>query len=244
VSGESIIPQSPSIETAPQNGATGGKALRWLELSLVLLVGFGSSLFSTVQTLLGSTGTLFRFDSIGWSYQIYQECIGLLFLGYVLWRRKLRFRDIGLRWSVRDIVLGPLVAAAAYASYVVGYLLIYYVYRALFSAAPAGASAQKIFGHPSLLMIPLLILNPFFEELIVRAFLMTEIRDLTGSWILAVVVSVTFQTAYHLYYGWATALSLGFQFLAYSVYYAKTKRATPVILAHGIFDIWGIVRLW
>ena len=89
-----------------------------------------------------------------------------------------------------------------------------------------------------------MLLNPFFEELIVRAYLMTEIRELTGSAWLAGAASVALQTAYHLYYGWERALSLGFLFLAFSIYYATRRKATPIVVAHGIFDIWGLVRLW
>jgi len=88
-----------------------------------------------------------------------------------------------------------------------------------------------------------MLLNPFFEELIVRAYLMTEIGELTGSWILAVGVSVVFQAGYHIYYGWPVAVSLGFQFLVFALYYAKTRRAAPIILAHGIFDFWALIRL-
>jgi len=57
-------------------------------------------------------------------------------------------------------------------------------------------------------VIPFSLLNPFFEELIVRAYLMTEIMDLTGSAMLAIATSVLLQASYHLYYGWFGALAL------------------------------------
>ncbi len=92
--------------------------------------------------------------------------------------------------------------------------------------------------------IPYSLLNPFFEELIVRAYLMTEVRALTGSWMLATALSVVVQFSYHLYYGWEGAIALSFLFLVFSIYYARTQRATPIIVAHGIFDIWGLVRMF
>jgi len=93
-------------------------------------------------------------------------------------------------------------------------------------------------------VIPFVLLNPFFEELIVRAYLMTEVQDLTGSSALAILVSVIVQFSYHLYYGWAGAISLSFQFLIFALYYARSRNISPVIVAHGLFDIYGIVRLW
>jgi membrane protease YdiL (CAAX protease family) len=94
------------------------------------------------------------------------------------------------------------------------------------------------------LAIPLSLLNPFFEELIVRAYLMTEVIELTGSSTLAVALSVFVQFSYHLYYGWGGAISLAFFFLALALYYVRSRRALPVIIAHGLLDIYALIRLW
>jgi membrane protease YdiL (CAAX protease family) len=88
--------------------------------------------------------------------------------------------------------------------------------------------------------------NPFFEELIVRAYLITEVRQLTRSSVTAVVCSTALQTGYHLYQGIPLALAAGAMFLLWSVYYAKTNRIMPVILAHFYFDagatLWYFLR--
>ena len=107
-----------------------------------------------------------------------------------------------------------------------------------------GPNSGDFFAHPSVLAIPFTLMNPFFEELLVRAYLMTEIVELTGSSALAIAVSVAVQTSYHLYYGWSGALSLAFLFLAFALYFARSRRALPVVVAHGVFDIYGLVRLW
>lgn len=233
-------------ETAPAAPAlgSGSKALRWFELSLVLLVCFGGALLNSIQILRNGAPSIASQQNMRWSFQFLEEVIGLLLLGYVLWRRKMSISDLGLRWTGRDLLTGFLITLAGYLSYAVGYSIVHFIQQALFHPTVARTvSVRAIFGHPSLMAIPLALLNPFFEELIVRAYLMTEIGELTGSWMLAVAVSVAVQTAYHLYYGWLTALSLGFQFLLFALYYAKTRRATPIVLAHGIFDLWALVRL-
>jgi membrane protease YdiL (CAAX protease family) len=73
---------------------------------------------------------------------------------------------------------------------------------------------------------------------------MTDVLELTGSAMLAVVASTVLQFSYHLYYGWIGALSLSMGFLVSSLYYLRTRRATPIIVAHGIVDLAGLARLW
>ncbi len=170
---------------------------------------------------------------------ILQESIALLLLAYVLSRRNLRFTDLGLDGGV-----GLLVAGASYLAYVLGSLFVQTVHHAIYGNFAKSLSGRDFFGHPPATVIPFILLNPFFEELIVRAYLMTEVRDLTGSSALAIAISVIAQFSYHLYYGWAGAISLSFQFLIFALYYARSRNILPVIVAHGLFDIYGMARLW
>lgn len=229
----------------PSEATKSEKGVRWFELCLVLLIAIGSYFFNSFYVLIvGSTGKgTSLVQSVEWMESILRESGGLLLLGYVLWRRKLRFSDLGLRWSVRDIGTGVAVAFAGYLAYGLGHSVVSVVYHALFTTPAGGVTARQIYSHPSLIAFPFTILNAFFEELIVRAYLMTEIRELTGSLALAATVSVAVQTSYHLYYGWIGALSLSFLFLVFSIYYAKTRKATPLIFAHALIDLYGFMRL-
>jgi membrane protease YdiL (CAAX protease family) len=84
-------------------------------------------------------------------------------------------------------------------------------------------------------------LNPFYEELIVRAYLMTEVRQLTGSAGKAIILSTVLQTSYHFYQGAPMAFSYAGLFLIFSCVYAKTGRITPIILAHLYMDVLATV---
>lgn len=114
----------------------------------------------------------------------------------------------------------------------------------MYGTASAAPNARDFFAHPSVMAIPFSLLNPFFEELIVRAYLMTEVIELTGSQLLAILASVVVQSSYHLYYGWAGAIAISFQFLVFAIYYARARQALPIIVAHGFFDIFALFRLW
>lgn len=229
---------------APLEPIADSKRYRWFEVSLVLLIACGGGFLNSLFLLRNGRGTLPYVQDSRWTIAIFQELTGLLLLGYVLSRRRMRFRNLGLRWSLGDLGYGLVVAIAAYLAYAVGYFFVHSLHRALFSAGPSGVTAREMFGHPSIMAVPLFLLNPFFEELIVRAYPMTEVRGLTGSWTLSAAMSIAVQFSYHLHYGWEGAIALSFQFLVFSIYYARTQRATPIVVAHGIFDILGLVRLW
>ncbi len=173
-----------------------------------------------------------------------QEASALLLLGYVLSRRGLSFASLGLRWSPGDVGTGLLVAGVSYAAYGLGHTLVQTVHHLVYGSWATGPSARDFFAHPSVVAIPFTLLNPFFEELIVRAYLITEVVELTGSASLAVALSVFVQFSYHLYYGWGGAISLAFFFLALALYYVRSRNALPVIVAHGLLDVYALIRLW
>jgi membrane protease YdiL (CAAX protease family) len=97
------------------------------------------------------------------------------------------------------------------------------------------------FGISSL-SIAFICLNPFFEELIVGAYTMSEVMNLGGTRALAVVVSVVAQMSYHLYQGVASSLALTLLFTVFSIYYIRTRRIVPVILAHLCLDLLALFR--
>jgi hypothetical protein len=219
---------------------TSEKRLRWSELALVLVMAFGSSFLSSLYLMNAGKAGIPILSEFRWARGFVQEIPCLFLLWYVLSRRRQNFRDIGLRWSVRDVFLGLGLSVVSYLAYLVGGFIVYSVHHVFFSPASSGVSAADMSSHSSSLAIPFALVNPFFEELIVRAFLMTEVKALTGSSLLACISSVALQWSYHLYYGWDGSLSLAFTFLAFSIYFARTQRATPIVVAHGVLDLWAL----
>jgi len=216
---------------------------RWFDVCLVVLVACGSSILNSLYLLANGPGGMPHISNARWTIGIVQEITALLLLGYVLSRRGLSLTNLGFRWAVRDAGIGLLLAGLSYAAYVTGSMLVHLVQYSMYGSLATGPTANDFFAHPSVVMIPFSLLNPFFEELIVRAYLMTEVVQLTGSSALAFFLSVAVQFSYHLYYGWAAAISLAFLFLTLALYYARARRALPVIVAHGFFDIYALLRL-
>jgi membrane protease YdiL (CAAX protease family) len=243
VSDEAIAISEPShLDATPDSPRE--KSLRWFELGLILAVAFGSSIFGSLDLLIYKNPALMNQAHFRWSNGIIHELACLALLGYVLARRKLRIRDLGLQWSLRDIVVGLCLLGVSYLIYSLAHYGVHALFQAFVPSALGTLRSSQLYAHPSLVAIPFTLINPFFEELIVRAYFMSEIKALSGSWTLAVIVSSVFQAVYHLYYGWQTAISFAFVFLVFSLYYARTRKATPLVTAHAFMDIFATIRLF
>jgi ABC-type arginine/histidine transport system permease subunit len=224
----------------------GERARRWFEVCLVLAVACGSPLIHAIYLLLNGPGAITTIAGAQWINGIFHEATALLLLAYVLSRRGLKFSYVGLRWSARDVGTGLLVAGVSLAAYVAGSLLAHSIHHWVYGSWQAGPTGRELFSHPRAATIPFALfalLTPFFEELIVRAYLMTEVVQLTGSSRIAVLLSIAVQTSYHLYYGWVGAISVSFLFLTFALYFARWRRALPLIVAHAIFDISAVFSL-
>lgn len=66
---------------------------------------------------------------------------------------------------------------------------------------------------------------------------MSEVIRLGGSCWLAVLISVAVQLSYHLYQGPAGAITITITFTVFSIYYVRTRRVMPLILAHLGYDL-------
>ena len=132
-------------------------------------------------------------------------------------------------WAIWATISPVLVFQAAYRSSAGHYL--------------HAKSLESMLGFGiSLLSIAFVLLNPFFEELIVRAYTMSEVMDLGGSRLLAILISVSLQMSYHFYQGVLRSIAIAATFTVFSIYFAKTRRIAPIILAHFCFDALALVK--
>lgn len=220
-----------------------GKDLRALEFGLVFLIVFGPLLTLSIHTVVsgshlgGSTpGKAFTFTGI------LTELGGLALLRYVLLRQDRDLRSLGLRFSWKDVPRSLLVIVLGYVAFLVWWFGIVAIYKGL--GRPLNSVPQNTEFMSSMLSIfgvLFLLLNPFFEELIVRAYVISEVQFFTGSSFLAILVSVVIQSSYHLYQGLVPALLTTSVFTVFSLYYVRTRRITPVIIAHMFFDFMALV---
>lgn len=166
----------------------------------------------------------------------------LLLISYVLSRSGRTFKNIGWNWRWTDPFMGAGLMILAYFGIIVAQMMI-----ATFSAA-TGHSTQYwtetkiIFGaNPGPMVFAYALVNPFFEELTVRAYLMTEIFEITGKAWVAIAASVGLQSIVHIYQGWTNVIVLAAVFCVFAWYFAEKHRIVPVIIAHLLQDIWAVL---
>jgi multisubunit Na+/H+ antiporter MnhG subunit len=228
---------------SPSRSSARSKRQRWFELCLVLFISFGGSLYNGIYYLNHSPTAVPVITIARALYATAQSAVTIVLLGYVLARTGRKFRDIGLRWSFRDIGVGILVLLVAVVALLAVYRAYFGIHYAIYRTVPVHHRASEFFGHFRLAVLPYFLIGPIHEELIVRAYLMTEIRELTGSVALAGLASLALQFTYHLYYGWWGAFTVTGMFLIYTLYFARWRRALPIVVAHELYDIFAIFHL-
>lgn len=85
------------------------------------------------------------------------------------------------------------------------------------------------------------IINPFGEEVLVRGFLQTRLRQAGHGALVVVLISTALQTSYHLYQGLIPCLALAPGFLVFAAYYQTHRRLWPVVIAHLIMDVMAML---
>jgi membrane protease YdiL (CAAX protease family) len=211
------------------------RRLRLLELGLVLLVAFGDSVLTSLAAWWDDTPPVYDESAVDHLYRILHATVSLGVLAYVLFRQERRLRDLGLTAERRDIT-------ATIALTILGFLPTIALSKSFYGHLYTGALAHPLASFAGgmrlgPLLIAALLASAALEELIVRAYLMTEVATLTGRMELAVLASTVLQTTYHLYQGMPAALLSGCVFLIASIYYASTRRITPVILSHFLYNL-------
>jgi membrane protease YdiL (CAAX protease family) len=238
-------PSAPLPDEAEIRPSSSPKAfteweMRFIELLLVCLIAFGTSVLSSLHAVssyypdaAGSPG------NYRWFYSLSREASCLWLLWYVLRRSGRTVRDLGMVWARTDVPWSILIRLIAFGAFEAVYHSVLALGNAGVIAAPASVNVNRhLFGDSvALLAFVFQLVNPFFEELIVRAYVMTEVKYLTNSWGKAIFVSTALQSIYHLYQGVPSALGHAAGFLVFSIYYAKTRRITPLILAHVYMDV-------
>jgi len=222
------------------------RQIRIFELFLICTIAFGSSILFSFASIFGYIYHSPTQGALSWSARILLQASVLGLLWYILLRRGKTFSDLGMTWTGKDFGWSLIIYFLASYSHHAFYQILYFSgLTAINLKTTSEHVGQFLFGGSILISTMLFqFINPFFEELIVRAYVMTEVKHLTNSIMKAVIISTLLQTSYHFYQGGPAALSDGVMFLIFSIYYAKTNRITPLILAHLYIDVGATLHYW
>ncbi len=228
---ETVLPKPPEISW---------KRRRALELLLVMSVAFAPLLFSsTVAYFLHHEN---RFSRLGAASLILHESIALGVLAYVLSQQRRTLQEVGLQFRVSDFGIGLLLMVGALVAASLSQAAVYLWNQVAGALEVPAAGNPVIVGALGVVGLVFVALNPVFEELLVRGYFTTELAVLTRSRWIPTAASVLLQGSYHLYQGIPNALAVTACFLVWAVYFNRTRRLGPVIIAHFYADAYALLR--
>ena len=120
-------------------------------------------------------------------------------------------------------------------------LLLVYV------AAKLGLNARIVPAalNPVWWAVPVLILaavqNAVLEEVIAVGYLMTRLRDLAYRTPVVIATSALLRGSYHLYQGFGAFIGNAVMGVVFALFFLRTKRVMPLIVAHSVLDIAAFV---
>jgi membrane protease YdiL (CAAX protease family) len=230
----------PAVERSPAPSLPRQTLLE--EVFVVLSLSLLASAVFAILSLLEAPLRGVRVASVSQSTQLARQLFGVLFglapvwlVLYLVRRSGEGLAGIGLAWDRprRDVSRGLLLFV------VVGLGGI-----GLYLAAVELGVNRFVVPVPPLghwWTVPVLLLNAaeaaLLEEVVVVAYLVTRLRQLGLTEVAAVGSSALLRGAYHLYQGWGGFLGNLAMGLLFGLFFSRTRRAWPIVIAHFLLDV-------
>lgn len=148
--------------------------------------------------------------------------------------------DLGLDWRRRpgfDLGTGALLALGIG---VPGIALYLAAHQLGFNTAISASSLPDVWWG-----VPVLVLkaaaNAVLEEVVVVAYLVTRLGDLRWRPWMIIAASALLRGSYHLYQGWGGFVGNAIMGVVFALFFLKTKRVLPLIIAHTLLDVGAFV---
>ena len=212
------------------------------EFFLVVLLAFGLFSVASVRALFGPlTGraALLFDDHRVWTLLIYQVSVAPV-IAYILWERGWKWPDFSVRISPRGVLQGFGLAIVAFCLLKAVTMMTASVASA--SVAPALAAVPATGGILAMGgMLFAAIVKALFEEILVCGYVIHSLRGRFGI-VLAVNASIALRMSFHLYQGPAAFLSFAVFGLLFTLFYIRTGRLWPLIVAHALLEAVQLIK--
>lgn len=203
---------------------TARREFRAGEFALVIFVAFSWSIVYSLAAILGyrADREIVAFnDTHLWSLVGSQVPMGLVVAAIL--------KTSGWHWDDFHVHYSP---AGTIAGLALGAVTMGLMWAAGTVAGPVAITAPSA---SLAAVVAVSLVNPWYEELLVCAYVIEALRKRFGLQA-AVHASIAIRLSYHLYQGPAAFLVFAVFGLAVTLFYVKTGRLWPVIVAHALLD--------
>ena len=194
------------------------------EFALVLFAAFSWSILASIVAIARyrADAEIVAFDDRHLWGLLGSELVLAPILFVVLRHGGWRWRDFHFHYSNAGTWAGLVLAALAIV--------------AMSAVAAVFGEVRITPPSASLLAVVLVsIVNPLYEELIVCAYVIESLRGRFGLGV-AINASIALRVSYHLYQGPPAFTVFALFGLMMTLFYVRTGRLWPVVLAHGLLD--------
>jgi membrane protease YdiL (CAAX protease family) len=220
----------------------------WIETGVVLIACVIPYLVTSAADVYGLRGpsALMSFEYRALTSLVdYAGKISLIL--FIIWRSK----DLPARFGLKPYHMGrDLIGAIATCAILLGVnYLFWWTLRAvlsrhdylaiLHSGTPSAYGSAS--GSPEFLLLALICLaSGFAQELLMRAYLIVRFEELTRSTAVTLLMSTALFTCYHGYQGTSGMISAALFGLLLGAIFCRTRRLTPIALAHSMYNFIAI----
>jgi membrane protease YdiL (CAAX protease family) len=215
-----------------------GQKRNWVEIFLVAGLIFGINLGGGLLVFFSPKAfRTFVAECGSWYFllQIAQELFLLGLTWHIIRLRGETLKDFSRPARKKDILIGLGLWLGALFFFFLSYFFLSKFFPFILTAGRS-LDLQNPW-KPSLGLFIFGLVNPFYEEGLIRGFFQTRWRQLgLPVWVGALLCALK-QTSYHIYYGLGVCLSMFLGFQIWAVYYARFGRLWPLVFAHLFGDL-------
>jgi membrane protease YdiL (CAAX protease family) len=211
------------------------------EFAIIFVAAFGWPLVGAILSLLTPRSHGVVFTQTMLLHTLLIEALVGSMLWQILVLRGWTGAQLGLSrvlpWGQEILTTSLVALGLALASYLIYATLLFAaasVRPGLFDLALQYAPRAAP-GLPITTVLAAALINPVFEEVFVCGYVVSSLRERLGV-AAAVNISAGIRVAYHLYQGPMAVLAIVPYALIAALWFARTKRLAPLIVAHALMD--------
>jgi CAAX protease family protein len=208
---------------------------RWVELSVIITVAFGPLILASLADVFAPHAPGKFSDAHLASILIYEFAVATVLVTF-LHLRGWTLAAVGLHGSASDLLVGFALAMAGYLSFALSYGLVASVWPQAAATMQSSMIGTQELSMPLVLAVS--VINPIFEETFVSAYIIRALGDRPDPWT-GINISVAIRLLYHLYQGAIAAIGIVPIGLLFAIWYARTGRLWPLIIAHALWDFFS-----
>jgi uncharacterized protein len=208
------------------------------EFAIVILGAFGYFSFLSVFSAFNPS-PLPPISQQGLQGLIAFESIVLLLLVLFLRLRGWTWKRVGAAPSIKYTLIGLGLAGVIYLAHVLVWIAVHDL--GMHPSYAGSYSELASHGLHIRTAIAVSIVNPLYEELFLCGYLVTALKE-KHTETTAVNISVGIRLVCHLYQGAIGVLTIIPFGLIVTLWYARTGKLWPVLVAHAVIDLTGLLQ--